>query len=110
MGGSQRGVGLQASATGAVGGGAQQSIGLALEPSWLGCARSEVVNDQKSVLGDERQDFVEICCARPRTRQSIGNKPGPEVLLQQGSQRGLEPAGRPINEHTEVGGAENAAP
>src|SRR5712692_2121129 len=44
MGGSQRGVRLEASAAGAVGGGAQQSIGLALKRPSFGYARSEVVD------------------------------------------------------------------
>ena len=98
------------SAAGAVGGGAQQSIGLALEPPSLGCARSEVVDDQERVLGDERQDLIEIRRARPRARQTMGGEPGPEVLLEQGSQGGLEPARRPINKHAEVGAAEDASP
>src|ERR1700731_1599078 len=42
-------------------------------------------------------------------RQLAAN-PGPEVLLQQGSQSGLEPARRPIDEHAEVSGAEDASP
>src|SRR6202030_2129328 len=106
MGGTQRVVGLQASAAGAVGGGAQQSIGLALEPPALGCARSEVIDHQERVLGDKRQDLVEIRRARPRARQTMRGESRTEVLLQQGSQSGLEPAGRPINKQAEVSGAE----
>jgi len=81
MGRMQRGVGLQASAAGAVGGGAQQSIGLALEPPALGCARSEVIDHQERVLGDERQALIEIRRARPRARQTMGGEPGPEVSV-----------------------------
>jgi len=110
MGGTQRVVGLQASAAGAVGGGAQQSIGVAFETPALGCARSEVIDHEKGVLGDERQNLIEIRRARPRARQTMGSEPGSEVLLQQGSQRGLESARRPIHEHAEVNRAEDASP
>jgi hypothetical protein len=41
---------------------------------------------------------------------SMGGETGAEVLLEQGSQGGLEPAGRPINKHAEIGAAEDAAP
>jgi hypothetical protein len=64
MGGSQGGVGLQASPSDAVGGGAQQPIGLSIESLSLGCTRSEVVNDKNGVFSDERQALIEICRAR----------------------------------------------
>jgi hypothetical protein len=71
-----------------------QSIGLALKPPALGCAWSEVIDHQERVLGDKRQNLVEIRRARPRARQTMGGESRGEVLLQQGSQSGLEPARR----------------
>src|SRR5216683_3824904 len=53
MGGSQRGIRLEATAAGAVGGSAQQSIGLALKPPPFGYARSEVVDHDSGVFADE---------------------------------------------------------
>src|SRR5713226_5813055 len=68
MGGSQRGVRLEATAAGAVGGGAQQSIGLALKPPPFGYARSEVVDHDSGVFDDEGQALIEVRRARPRAR------------------------------------------
>jgi hypothetical protein len=52
MAGSQRGVRLEATAAGAVGGGAQQPIGLALKPPSFGYARSEVVDPTRVPEGN----------------------------------------------------------
>ena len=66
MGGSQRGVRLEATAAGAVGGGAQQAIGLALKPPSFDYTRSEVVDHDSGVFDDEGQALIEIRRARPR--------------------------------------------
>src|SRR5580700_4086558 len=111
MGVSRRAIGAEAATTGTVGGGAQQTIGLLMKLVTLGCStRFEVVDDQNGILGDKRQPLIEICRARPRARQTMRDESHAEVLLEQGSQSGLEPAGRPMDEHAKIHRAENTPP